>query len=599
MKRHVPDLNIRLLLLRPESKRNAVHVGIRAARCQSVNEFKSSLLAISTRCPGYPTLVSNLLQSGARKSLRGKELPPWVLPYMEGLQSRLTAFCVADHIDGKTWQDLVHIGLEQGIVPIAAQVEGHIILNPESCTLQDKDVVFAIVRDLSLLSCIADVDVDWRPIFTERQGKAVPRIIPSIRKPAASLRQETRSRNGSQAAESPKGKSIFLALPQFSAASLGGAPSAPPQKATPRKVETSKPVRGDMSREDIEKMELAAEEIAEGGGHILLVVLVGSIWPQVRTFMSCCRAQHLPYHDPIVVMTPDPPNRKVCHDLCESFENVGILLGSLLEKSDRERANARNASCIILLAGRPLAQDWNLVDCVGTMSLVTLEYDQISCPTVLELLNEESSKLLQLYRPSSSAIVDMEKYGDLDPSSTLQYSMSFYSAFQEYQPGTANHSVGSSFNHQPRFASGNLFSCSFVGAMCASSYYVPGVFELTEALTMGRGQTSFAWQVRPPRDMQGESYRALASWIFKGLSEEMGSSELLAIPLGIYRQQSEDDEHDTNHVIINPDMDLLLSSTDRAFVLASEKYGRACAALGLLAFPSVAQQDEDSTQFTI
>merc|ERR1712032_478385 len=81
--RHQPDANLRLMLLRPENKHKAVCVGIRPQWCFSANELKSFMFAISCRCRGWSTLITNLLLS-----VSDREVEPageWWNAYQKGL----------------------------------------------------------------------------------------------------------------------------------------------------------------------------------------------------------------------------------------------------------------------------------------------------------------------------------------------------------------------------------------------------------------------------------------------------------------------------------------------------------------------------------
>merc|ERR1719313_2829685 len=58
-----PDVKMRLLLLRPENKEQAVRVGLRRHFCFSLNELKVNIMSQSVRCPGFSTWLVNLTHS--------------------------------------------------------------------------------------------------------------------------------------------------------------------------------------------------------------------------------------------------------------------------------------------------------------------------------------------------------------------------------------------------------------------------------------------------------------------------------------------------------------------------------------------------------
>eukprot|EP00747_Dinoflagellata_sp_TGD_P086003 gnl/TRDRNA2_/TRDRNA2_163110_c1_seq1.p1 gnl/TRDRNA2_/TRDRNA2_163110_c1~~gnl/TRDRNA2_/TRDRNA2_163110_c1_seq1.p1 ORF type:complete len:1242 (+),score=194.97 gnl/TRDRNA2_/TRDRNA2_163110_c1_seq1:490-3726(+) len=58
-----PDLRLRVMLLRPESKELAVQAGIESSRCISSRELKACLLAQNIRCHGLVPMVISMLKS--------------------------------------------------------------------------------------------------------------------------------------------------------------------------------------------------------------------------------------------------------------------------------------------------------------------------------------------------------------------------------------------------------------------------------------------------------------------------------------------------------------------------------------------------------
>lgn len=133
------------------------------------------------------------------------------------------------------------------------------------------------------------------------------------------------------------------------------------------------------------------------------------------------------------------------------------------------------------------------------------------------------------------------------------------------------------FNFLPRFAGGNLFCASCLGALVAVANYVPGVIELTEAMVSGEdtGQSCFPWQIRVPQEYVGKTYLQFAVALLKGFPDS-GQTELSAVPLGIYRKKDSAASNDATHVITNPPASLTLQATDLVFVLGSHEFAEAC-----------------------
>jgi len=72
MRQFFPDAQLRVMLLRPQSKELAVQAGIEISRCFSLQELKANILAQNVRCHGLvPMITGMLLSVDVREEARG------------------------------------------------------------------------------------------------------------------------------------------------------------------------------------------------------------------------------------------------------------------------------------------------------------------------------------------------------------------------------------------------------------------------------------------------------------------------------------------------------------------------------------------------
>jgi len=137
------------------------------------------------------------------------------------------------------------------------------------------------------------------------------------------------------------------------------------------------------------------------------------------------------------------------------------------------------------------------------------------------------------------------------------------------------------FNWHPRFASGALFSASCCGALLATAYYIPGTTEVTSALVNGlaSSQHTFPWQVSVPATYVGQRFESLAETFWRGWPL-VGPNAPCAIPIGLYRTTSSDDE--IAYVVSNPDGSTVLHELDLVIVLGTKEFGEECYRIGIL-----------------
>jgi len=320
---------------------------------------------------------------------------------------------------------------------------------------------------------------------------------------------------------------------------------APAQEKTSRPKSRGKATPGadQMEKAEVDHFEELSQQIAEEGGHFILILLGDNLWQQALAFTEALRCSYIPVTKPIIVFTRSAPSPDIVNDLFKSYELVSFSLGNSRRPSDLYRAGVDKAKTVVMLSCAN-GGDPRMVDGAGVITLCSIESDLrangLHVPMILELQREDSIKLMPLQGSLKDA--------DLSSAVTVD---------------TSDRSLGAQtqFNLQPRFTSGNIFNANCLGSLLADAFYTPGIIELFEALTFGEavGQTSFPWQIEVPAAYVGRTYAELTEMLSGPLDK--------CIPIGIYR---------ASLVLCCPKLSEMLLAGDRIFVLGTAAFGSRC-----------------------
>lgn len=442
MKRTHSRINLRLMVLRPESKVRAVSVGLQDSRCFSINELKSSLLSLSCCCRGWSTLISNLIHAdvGDEDEYEYRDVagPTWVNEYRRGNTMDFHGMAIANRFIGFSWKEFVRDCIDVGVVPLGVQIDGRIVLNPKGYIMQRGDCVFSVHPGEDHLDRIDIVNhfVDWRQEFVKRQLDGLrsksrrsperpgpPTEVPKVKVRIGSTVSGTLSgtlsgplsgrsaRSADSSLEQPLGRRTNANLVSFREGSDDQHSVLPQFALWARKNDScqrKKTITGEggqstgnsavvagCEEDELEELAELAETMVDKGGHILVLLLAHGMWQQVQSFVQCLRAEHLPHFLPILILTEQLPSREVCQETAWLFQEVSFLHGSHKKVADLERAGFRTAHTIMIITDSVASKkEWSMVDCTGLMALMNIENEGVAVHTVLELINEASAKLL-------------------------------------------------------------------------------------------------------------------------------------------------------------------------------------------------------------
>merc|ERR1719252_449283 len=116
------------MLCRPESKKQAFNVGIRAERAFAANEIKASIFVQSCRIHGFVPFITNLLRSSDAPS---KEMlaDETFMEYYHGVGHEIYGFRLSDEHKGLPYVDIVNKAYEKfNFLCIGVQISGRIMI---------------------------------------------------------------------------------------------------------------------------------------------------------------------------------------------------------------------------------------------------------------------------------------------------------------------------------------------------------------------------------------------------------------------------------------------------------------------------------------
>jgi len=263
---------------------------------------------------------------------------------------------------------------------------------------------------------------------------------------------------------------------------------------------------------------------------VVLVVCHGDVWQQVRTFVTCLRAEHLPVMQPIVVLVPNNPPNGLLED-CGG--RVVVVKGNRLSARVLMTAGVIEASAVVVMTGEvpkrghfdePIFKDYQVMLCAQQLEcwcgisdrevFTTYELqDSRSVRHLPPLVSKPAMQLQELLDEATrSSIRTSMKDGDTDSEADGDL-LCMPTSSAEVLEGevTAGTGLEESVLFHPRFAAGQVFTPEIWGSMLGRVFYNPAIIELVEALVMPhrRGQAAFPWQIRVPPAYVGLAFSLL------------------------------------------------------------------------------------------
>lgn len=320
---------------------------------------------------------------------------------------------------------------------------------------------------------------------------------------------------------------------------------------------------GDLKKVSQDEMMERAMNIAETGGHTLLLGPTSGLWQQVVAFLRPLRAAYLARKFPVIVAIPDPCPMHVSQ--IPGFADVAFVDMQPWKIESLKKLRVEKANKVMVLAGRPLTEDARMVDSKAVVMANTLEIHlgmyNIKCLTaemtiVYEFFKMDNLRLLTPLEPLEGEIVPH--------SSDVKYSWRY-----------TNGSV--------------IFPCK-MGALFAMAFYTPGIMEIFEALSIPsrRDQVSMPWRICIPSEYHGKTYLELLKALTSGklahdeaqktgkeIKEDVlgaNKHKLGAIPLGLYRPEGSNGSA-LGYIFTNPPANTVLLDNEYVFCSAPKEWG--------------------------
>eukprot|EP00928_Gymnodinium_smaydae_P036419 TRINITY_DN25460_c0_g1_i1.p1 TRINITY_DN25460_c0_g1~~TRINITY_DN25460_c0_g1_i1.p1 ORF type:complete len:960 (+),score=145.97 TRINITY_DN25460_c0_g1_i1:46-2880(+) len=488
--------NLRLMLLRSESRHRAIASGLDSRCLVLANEIKVSFLGQCCRCHGFVTLISNMLRSDY---LRPEELDPqqskttWLQEYVSGSSYCVHPFVPAERLRGSSWGVFARkVYEETRCIPIAMLNSAQAIeLNPTSKVIEN-DVVFALAKHRWSLRPVSDVSIQ----------------IPDTRTVDGDL---VRAASKFQGGNAPTRKIDCDSIRQWSSL---------PANSSER--------------------------------HIALIVVSDVVpWTEVAAFLRLLRPkQRVWEHRPVIVLANALPPSWIS----DKFTDVAFHKGSPFTDDDLLKTGIDEAAEVVVLHGgitqqdvddcvtdysvKDKLKDYRVVTLAGQLERICTLSPQLPTFMTYELWSNLTSKLLPPLREQSS----QQEVVDLRHRSDWRMYLS------------------------PRFAAGQLFSPSIIGAILGRSYYVKATLSLLDAMVLPSEDAngSRIFLVPVPQELVGSTFaEVFLQWCDS------------VVPFGLYRSF-----HDTRdvgslgYVAAAPDPSTRLSASDQIYVFARGDWAR-------------------------
>ena len=370
-----PNIPIRLMLLTPRCRRNAIAAGIPRFFCISLDEVKTNLMALSCYCHGYSSMVLNLFMTDRvddhTREARRTIIEPWQVEYGYGMGMEVYGF--SNNRPTQTFAELTRgIYKDHGILLVGVQIDGRVQLAPMQYAVEPGTICFAMAADIKEIEPIHDGS-DWA--LKCRQHRNDSFSSTNIQQVIAGWELgEVASRSGAEAkshrsrrelgllqmaAEEPEidlthsGKAI--ALPHLQATNYQK--EQPTQNATEQSIHPGlkRPASFNHSAQQkcvSARQKKALAHVLAIGSHIVVLALDDEPWAQIDTFAKMVnRPETQRVRNIVTLFTGELPSTNTLKSL--EAHRVHFLEGSAQDPADLMEAGILEASAIVSLARQP------------------------------------------------------------------------------------------------------------------------------------------------------------------------------------------------------------------------------------------------------
>lgn len=579
-----PNVPIRLMLLTPRCRRNAIAAGIPPFFCISLDEVKANLMAHSCGCPGYSTMVMNLFTSDREEFVAKADKEPWQHEYLHGASMEVYGFSskLAALTFGQLAQDVFK---NHCVLLIGCQIDGRVQLAPMQHVVEPGTVCFAVAENEKRLESIRDGS-DWVETCRFRrnqrfQARDIKQVVAMWN--LSEIHADSRDSHGGVKAQRPNRRTEAaralhqefmddsdeltsshqsISLPQFAAMNTAASkpasqtstpgiyqqPTRPSSLNIPSHSQNRRPSSGWI---DPTVSDEVLKAITLKGSHIVLLALSDQPWPQVETFSTMINRAE-PKRSIVVLFSGELPSNTSLALLVKN--SVHLYEGIALEPSDLIKVGITTASAVVSLAGQPFPGVNARTADTGTAVASTLVEKIIFQETgadrfvCCEWIFPPNIGLIPRYPYS---VVPTSGFRDTNLAIDTKLSLEF------------------DLLNSVRYAAGRVITAVGCGALCAQAYFTPGVMEVFDKLVYANGEV-IPFQIKlPPNEMGGSTDGERWEKIFEILLIDYGERLL---PIGVLRAPCELDNSKCGFVITNPQSSMIMRSDDMVIVLAKQEF---------------------------
>eukprot|EP00746_Dinoflagellata_sp_MGD_P033352 gnl/MRDRNA2_/MRDRNA2_179551_c0_seq1.p1 gnl/MRDRNA2_/MRDRNA2_179551_c0~~gnl/MRDRNA2_/MRDRNA2_179551_c0_seq1.p1 ORF type:complete len:570 (+),score=95.93 gnl/MRDRNA2_/MRDRNA2_179551_c0_seq1:91-1710(+) len=531
-------------------------------------------------------------------------------------------FLAAEEFHGLSFPEFVTLAyIKSGVCVFAAQVEGRVLTGPmkQVSVVDAGTVFFAIAVDEEAMESISSSSDqgDWRDVFLKKRFQMFKKQQNSDLHSSEQLAPGASSSDEMISAQKPKFKKM----------------------ATQHALAAAEK-KGELDEWQILDLELRASEIIANARqeNFILVLNLTKEWRTMIPFIASSRAAYEPCRMPLVILGSEPPPKALHESLgFDKDAKLGWIRGSPIVTEDLIRAGVQDCSIIacpgpsvdaggeltamldadVVIVNRSLAN-------LGITQSTILEFKRTQNICLLprpggvlepKLADKTNSKprlpgkansshsglqkslttpLLNHHDDHKGAYHDNDsgafhstvfhrpRYGDYygqQPS----ISRCFKSAFHVFSSvcGSGGEKTAiikdPPYSHDPRFASGHIFTTRALGSLLARAYYTPGTLEVIQSLVNpdeSDEKAVYPWQVYAGDKYVGKDYGDV-------LCDLVQRVEHPALLIGLFRAAASTPD-DLGYVWTNPTYDTVVLDTDLLYALGDRHFGKHCYEQGIL-----------------
>ncbi|EKX33910.1 hypothetical protein GUITHDRAFT_119893 [Guillardia theta CCMP2712] len=478
------------------------------------DEIKLNLLGKSCICPGFSTMISNLIRSSNAEPKDNMET--WMQEYVQSCGKEIYRAKLSPFFEGKTFAELanmvfLHLGCTVFAVEIAdSKGVSRVVLFPARWEIPSGSTwVFLIgddIEDAVRLSTFRLVDGCLEPFEHMKEREAIDnhREVQVADGDLCELASVTNARM--------MRKYQFLDTPVEFGSSPGRA---------------SDPWAWKHSEENRQN-------------HVLLCGNINSI----QEFVKTLRSKHVA-SQAIVILFPEIPSPVWWQHLAH-FPDVFFVQGTPLDQRDLVRAGVLGLDKAIILSGA--------TSDVRTNGKHAKNSEEEALSRLMDADSIFTYRSILSIHPNANIICQIRN------SDNIMFLM------QEDRTDSE-----SEITLCPPFAAGHVFLNSVIDRLMSQCMYNEHLLPILRELVISGGvdQSSFLendvtpsvlYSLIVPSSFEGKTYKELFQYLV---------SKRSSLPLGLYRKNPTDDVSPRPYVITNPDASLIVNSDDRMFTLLS------------------------------